>query len=104
MLSVSDSGIGISPTDLPHVFERFYRADKARSRAHGGSGLGLSIAQYIALAHGGRLDASSDGANRGSTFTLTLPLSMPLASAVNDVDPAQERPPAQPAQAAASGH
>jgi two-component system OmpR family sensor kinase len=100
MLSVTDSGIGISPTDLPHVFERFYRADKARSRAHGGSGLGLSIAQYIALAHGGRVEASSDGPNRGSTFTLTLPLSMPLASPVPDADPAPEP---YPAPAAVSG-
>jgi signal transduction histidine kinase len=74
VLTVSDTGIGISPTDLPHVFERFYRADKARSRAHGGSGLGLSIAQYIAQAHGGNVEAFSDGANRGSTLTVRLPL------------------------------
>ena len=74
VLTVSDSGIGISPTDLPHVFERFYRADKARSRAHGGSGLGLSIAQYVAQSHGGSIEAFSDGPNRGSTFTVRLPL------------------------------
>jgi signal transduction histidine kinase len=74
-LVVKDTGIGIAPADLPHVFERFYRADKARSRAHGGSGLGLSIAQFIAHAHGGRVEAFSEGANRGSTFVVLLPLS-----------------------------
>jgi signal transduction histidine kinase len=73
-LTISDSGIGIAAADLPHVFERFYRADKARSRAHGGTGLGLSIAQYVAQAHGGSIEAFSDGINRGSTFAVRLPL------------------------------
>jgi len=77
LLTVTDSGIGISPSDLPHVFERFYRADKARSRAFGGSGLGLSIAHYIAQMHGGRIEAFSEGANRGSTFRVQLPLMVP---------------------------
>jgi two-component system, OmpR family, sensor kinase len=74
LLTVSDTGIGIAPDDLPHVFERFYRADKARSRAGGGSGLGLAIALYIAQAHAGTIDAQSEGPNRGSTFRVRLPL------------------------------
>jgi signal transduction histidine kinase len=69
---VSDTGIGIGPADLPHIFERFYRADPARSRVADGSGLGLALAQEFARAHGGALSVlSREG--QGSTFTLTLP-------------------------------
>jgi two-component system OmpR family sensor kinase len=73
--SVRDSGIGISAADLPHVFDRFWRADRARSRAseRGGFGLGLAISQWIAQAHGGRVVAQSR-LGRGSIFTVTLPL------------------------------
>ena len=74
-VAVSDTGIGISEDDLPHVFDRFYRADKARSRELGGSGLGLSIVQWIAVAHHGRVTVAS-APHEGSTFTLWLP---PLA-------------------------
>ncbi|HEX8968132.1 MAG TPA: HAMP domain-containing sensor histidine kinase [Chloroflexota bacterium] len=88
LLTVSDSGIGISPTDLPHVFERFYRADKARSRALGGSGLGLSIVQYIAQAHGGSVEAFSDGANRGASFSVRLPLAPRADSGRSSAPPA----------------
>jgi signal transduction histidine kinase len=84
LLTVSDSGIGISAADLPHVFERFYRADRARSRAFGGSGLGLSIAQYIVHAHGGSIEASSPGPNKGTTFSVRLPL---IAHAAHAHDP-----------------
>ena len=73
--TVRDSGIGISAADLPHVFERFWRADRARSRAseRGGFGLGLAISQWIAQAHGGRITVNSR-LGRGSVFTVTLPL------------------------------
>jgi signal transduction histidine kinase len=74
-LAVQDSGEGISFRDLPHVFDRFYRADPARSRATGGAGLGLAIVRAIVEAHGGRVSAVSDGTpGHGSTFTVQLPL------------------------------
>lgn len=74
LLQVHDSGPGIPADALPHIFERFYRADRSRSRAEGGSGLGLTIARQLARAHGGDLTASNhpDG---GAVFTLSLPLS-----------------------------
>jgi signal transduction histidine kinase len=71
-ISVSDTGIGIDPQDLPRVFERFYRADNSRSRATGGAGIGLSIAKAIVEAHGGTISASSQP-GRGSEFTISLP-------------------------------
>ena len=75
VFSVRDTGIGISAADLPHVFERFYRADRARSRSaeRGGFGLGLAISQWIAEAHAGTISVRSR-LTRGSTFTVTLPL------------------------------
>ena len=71
-LSVQDEGQGIDAGSLPHVFDRFYRADKARTRDDSGYGLGLAIAHAIAEEHGGNLAAASDD-ERGTTFTLTLP-------------------------------
>ena len=74
VVTVKDTGMGIAAADLPFIFERFWRADRARSRASGraGTGLGLAISQYIAQAHGGTLTAQSR-LGRGSVFTLTLP-------------------------------
>lgn len=72
-ISVTDTGIGIAPEELPRIFERFYRVDRSRSRALGGSGVGLSIAKALADAMGGSLTAESAGAGKGSTFTLWLP-------------------------------
>jgi signal transduction histidine kinase len=72
-LSVSDTGDGIPSEHLPHVFERFYRVDTARDRAHGGSGIGLAIAKALVEAHGGRLTATSPGPGQGSTFRILLP-------------------------------
>jgi two-component system sensor histidine kinase VicK len=72
-IQVKDTGIGIPPGDLPHVFERFYRVDKARSRRRGGSGLGLALAKEITERHGGKIQISSQP-NSGTTVTIYLPL------------------------------
>jgi signal transduction histidine kinase len=72
-VAVSDTGEGITPDDLPHVFERFWRADPARTRSGGGTGLGLSVAQSLVKAQGGRIWAESTP-GKGSTFRFTLPL------------------------------
>lgn len=72
-LSVSDSGVGIPEADLPRIFERFYRADKTRSRELGGTGLGLSIVKHIAQLHGGRVEAESEP-ERGTTIRVLLPV------------------------------
>ena len=74
-LQVIDSGVGIEPRNLPHIFERFYMADRARSRTVGGLGLGLAIAQWIVAAHDGTIAVESK-AGEGSTFTVRIPLHM----------------------------
>jgi two-component system sensor histidine kinase BaeS len=71
--TVNDTGDGITPDQLPHVFERFYRGDHARDRERQGSGIGLTISRAIVTAHGGTLTASSPGLGGGSTFTAVLP-------------------------------
>jgi two-component system, OmpR family, heavy metal sensor histidine kinase CusS len=71
---IRDTGVGIAPTDLPHIFERFYRADESRSRESGGTGLGLSIAKWIADAHHGKISVASK-VGEGSVFRVQIPLS-----------------------------
>lgn len=74
MVSVSDNGVGIPAADLPHIFDRFYRVDKARTRAEGGTGLGLAICQSVVEAHGGQIIARSEP-EHGTTLEVRLPLS-----------------------------
>ena len=72
-ISVSDTGEGIPAQDLPHIFERFYRVDRSRARATGGSGLGLTIARRLVEAHGGKITVQSE-LEKGSRFSFTLPV------------------------------
>uniref|UniRef100_A0A5Q5BL13 histidine kinase n=2 Tax=unclassified Mycobacterium TaxID=2642494 RepID=A0A5Q5BL13_MYCSS len=74
LIRVSDNGEGIAAEHLPHVFERFYRADSARARQNGGAGIGLAIAKAVVEAHGGTIAADSAGAGRGTVFTVTVPV------------------------------
>lgn len=74
VISVTDDGIGIDSADLPHVFDRFYRTDQARSRGAGSTGLGLAIARAIVEGHGGEIALASDGLGQGVTATIRLPV------------------------------
>jgi signal transduction histidine kinase len=74
VVTVTDTGAGISPSFLPHVFDRFRQQDGATTRAHGGLGLGLSIVRHLVELHGGTVEASSDGPGQGATFTVTVPV------------------------------
>lgn len=74
IIKVKDSGSGIEPENLPYIFDRFYRTDKARTRAKGGTGLGLAITKALVEAHDGTICAHSEGGGKGSEFTLRLPV------------------------------
>lgn len=74
LIAVKDTGIGLTAEQQRHVFERFYRVDKSRARAGGGSGIGLTISKHIVEAHHGRLTVTSPGPGKGSTFTVWLPV------------------------------
>jgi signal transduction histidine kinase len=73
ILCIQDTGEGIAPEDLPHIFERFYRADKARAEADGASGLGLAIARALVVAHGGEIHAESSP-GQGTKMVIHLPV------------------------------
>jgi len=90
-ISVVDTGMGIEPDFLPHVFERFRQEDSSSTRVHGGLGLGLAIVRHLVEAHGGSVAAASDGPGRGATFTIRFPMS-----------PARTRRAAPPAEARAA--
>lgn len=87
-LCVQDTGSGIAPEHLPHIFERFRQIDSSTTRAHGGLGLGLAIVRHLVEAHGGVVCAASEGLGRGATFTVHLPI--PAVSAPN-LEPGAER-------------
>lgn len=74
VFTVADDGEGIAAEHLPHIFERFYRADSARDRESGGSGIGLAIAKALTEAHGGHISVASRGPGQGTTFTVTVPV------------------------------
>lgn len=85
-LTVVDTGVGIAPEFLPHVFDRFRQADGSTSRRHGGLGLGLAIADALAKMHAGRLEAKSDGVGKGATFSLRMELAPAETVAPEPVD------------------
>jgi signal transduction histidine kinase len=86
LMTVTDTGTGISPADLPRIFDRFYRADKSRARVSAGSGLGLAIVRHLVEAHGGRVWAESPvfqnngDQGTGTRISFTLPASQPRAA------------------------
>jgi len=80
VFTVTDDGDGIEAEHLPHIFERFYRADSARDRGRGGSGIGLAIVKALTEAHGGHINVASRGRGQGTTFTVRVPIGAPAAA------------------------
>ncbi|WP_370967729.1 sensor histidine kinase [Amycolatopsis sp. cg9] len=91
-LAVEDTGTGIAAADLPHVFDRFWRAEKSRNRQTGGSGLGLAIVRHLVQAHGGTVAVESE-VDSGSTFTVRLPKADPGGEGAGVRDPQEAQPP-----------
>jgi signal transduction histidine kinase len=89
---VRDNGIGIPPEFLPHVFERFRQADGGVARSHGGLGLGLSIVKHVVEAHGGEVEARSEGRGYGATFTVTLPVQPSTTGEESGLEPVSGPP------------
>jgi signal transduction histidine kinase len=89
---VSDTGQGIAPTVLPHVFERFQQGDSTSTRRHTGLGLGLALVRHLVELHGGTVEAFSDGEGRGATFTIKLPIAIARGSDAGQARPARGRP------------
>ena len=77
VFTVADDGEGMAAEHLSHIFERFYRADSARDRGRGGSGIGLAIAKALTEAHGGHITVASRGPGHGTTFTVSVPIQLP---------------------------
>jgi signal transduction histidine kinase len=89
-LTVRDSGLGIPPAFLPHVFERFRQADSTTTRSHSGVGLGLAIVRHLVELHGGTISAASEGEGKGATFTVTFPAREPEGVAAPHIEPKPE--------------
>src|SRR5438094_2629312 len=100
-ITVRDTGKGINPTFLPHVFDRFRQADSSTTRSHGGLGLGLAIVRNLVVLHGGSVRADSPGEGGGATFTVTLPLARSARNALGEeaAAPSPERQNALTAEA-----
>jgi CheY-like chemotaxis protein len=88
--TISDTGVGITPEFLPYIFDRFRQADGSTTRIHGGLGLGLSIVKHLVQIHRGNVEVTSEGKDKGASFTVTLPLATATAREVKKASPAED--------------